>query len=75
MKISTRFYWCTGCGRWHERRGGMRAHFAMYVPMEEPSESNFDGSLEDLERFVIARQLMREDAEALEKRIDARLSR
>ncbi len=75
MKRSDRWYWCDGCGKWHDRDKDQGFHHCMYCPLEEPDQRNFDGTEEELKRFVIALRLRREDArkaaEEFERRIDA----
>lgn len=71
---SERFYWCSGCGRWHDSAKQQVRHFAMHVSRSEPSASNFEGTAEDLQRFLMARKLRAQDAEAFESRIDAALT-
>lgn len=72
---SLRFYWCTGCGQWHDPAAtdSSSIHYSMYWPLTEPNERNFDGTLEDLERFITARKLKAQDGEEFERRIDAML--
>lgn len=70
---SDRFYWCTGCGRWHDPCKGQSTHYAMYCSYQEPNERNFEGTAEELKRFLAAIQLRREDEAAFEKRVDETL--
>ena len=71
---SLRFYWCSGCGRWHDPLKGQAFHYLMACSLEEPNEQNFEGSPEELERFKMARAIRAKDAAAFEKRIDDALA-
>lgn len=72
---SERFYWCRGCGKWHDPlKGNNGIHYAMDWPMEEPNERNFEGTARDLQRFQIARELRKQDAVDFETRIDGMLA-
>lgn len=66
---SMRFYWCEGCGVWHDPFKDKTSHLAMYCPLEPPRHGNFDGTLIELERFIKGRELQRDDAEDFERRI------
>lgn len=74
MSKSERFYWCTGCGKWHDFTKPQASHFLMYCEWEEPCLANFEGTPEELQRFLIARDLRALDDEAFERRIDALVS-
>lgn len=71
---SDRFYWCTGCGRWHDpvnRKSNI--HYAMYCPPEAPNAGNFDGTEDELRRFLVARELRRAADDEFERKITARI--
>ena len=73
MNRSDRFYWCTGCGKWHDPDKGREIHFSMYCEWEHPSPRNFEGTADELKRFLIAMKLRREDEEQFERRVELRL--
>jgi hypothetical protein len=70
---SDRFYWCSGCGRWHDPLKRRDIHYLMNCPVQSPAVRNFDGTDEELKRFLIACQLNQQDAEAFEERIDRQI--
>lgn len=67
---SDRFYWCTGCGKWHDPLKENNPHYLMYWPIQAPTMRNFEGTVEELERFIIAQRLKQQDAYDFERRID-----
>lgn len=67
---SGRWYWCLGCGKWHDPLLLREMHYSMYFPMQEPNEKNFEGTAEDRARFAAWQALQDEDAEAMERRVD-----
>lgn len=71
---SERWRWCSGCGKWHDSSKPQLTHFLMSCSYQEPCERNFEGTAEDLQRFLLARQLRAEDAAAFERRIDERIA-
>ena len=70
---SGRWYWCIGCGRWHDPLLPRETHFLMYWTYQPPNPQNFEGTADDLARFLAHRQLAIEDVEAMERRVDERL--
>jgi hypothetical protein len=73
LKSSLRFYWCTGCGKWHDPYDNQNFHYDMYWEQREPDSLNFDGTKEDLKRFQVARLLLQEDANRFEHRVTREL--
>lgn len=73
MAESERFYWCVGCGRWEDSRKNQSTHFAMYCPFQEPTSGNFEGTDDELRRFLIARELRLEESAEFEAKITARM--
>lgn len=74
---SGRWYWCVGCGKWHDplkkERDGF--HFLMYCDMQDPDAGNFEGTGEELARFLAYRKLKEEESDLLEVLIDKRVTR
>lgn len=70
MMYYQRWYWCTGCGQWHDYQKRQLTHTSMWCEWSEPNEKNFDGTVDELSRFIIARRLRREDELAFEKRVE-----
>jgi hypothetical protein len=75
MKSSERWYWCHGCGAWHDSDKRQSQHFCMYVCFQEPCERNFEGTADELARFIAARKLRAEDAAEFERRVDAQIGK
>lgn len=76
---SMRWSWCSGCGKWEDMAIDKYIHYSMYCALEEPNERNFQGTHEELARFIVARQLAKEDQakanDSFENRIDERMKR
>lgn len=70
---SDRFYWCGGCGRWHDPYKGQQIHGLRLGPQTQPDPHNFDGTPEELERFKAALKLRAQDAEMAERAFEARI--
>lgn len=72
---SDRFYWCFSCGRWHDPDKPQSAHLAMYCPKEPPTPLNFDGSDDELKRFIAALKIHEQDDEWFEMRVSHEMNR
>ncbi len=68
---SLRWTWCTGCGCWE--KPGKTSHHLMYCTYSEPTASNFEGTAEELARFLAARALVEEDNLLFEQRVSERM--
>ena len=75
MKSSLSWYWCKGCAKWHSTYRDNPIHYAMYCAQQEPVEANFDGTKEELDRFIVARQIRDEDQQRLREEFEERVTR